>query len=421
MSFVGMVLATQAWGMEVETGLPPLKTNDWNFILVPSFEGSAVEGSNNLSVQGLNHALRFAQVLDGAVAGKESAIKGLYALTPKTAPQDLAPLESIEPFAVLNNRAVTVSSLTMKTPTAWDGTEGFLQGIVGDSPKGTYVFSGGEGMITAMAQGLGAKLDKIPEGADYLVASGNGGHFTLTAYDDGLTAVNTYPEPVLPPPMASCAMEKAVTFSVDPPKGFSPQPNQTVYMVRHVEAHPTPAFEDGNYVCQGQWRALGVADRLLEVLGGRAPDYVYGPNPASINRCQEGACSYIRATMTVAPFAIKTGLPLTLAAFDWNNGTDLAESLFNPASPYFQWSKTEPQTILVGWEHDHIVKAAQYVIADLYQNPAAAKDLPPWAFNDYDSIWKLETDANGVLTFSNSCELIDSASLPTTCPAFFPK
>src|ERR1039458_3422812 len=32
--------------------------------------------------------------------------------------------------------------------------------------------------------------------------------------------------------------------------------NETVYLVRHAEAHPTSWWEDGNYIAAGQWRAL---------------------------------------------------------------------------------------------------------------------------------------------------------------------
>jgi len=38
--------------------------------------------------------------------------------------------------------------------------------------------------------------------------------------------------------------------------------NQTVYIVRHAEAHPDPMFdfENGNFVAAGQWRALDLSN-----------------------------------------------------------------------------------------------------------------------------------------------------------------
>ena len=39
--------------------------------------------------------------------------------------------------------------------------------------------------------------------------------------------------------------------------------NETFYMVRHAEAHPQGVWDDGNYVAQGQWRALDLPNASL--------------------------------------------------------------------------------------------------------------------------------------------------------------
>ena len=415
-SLAGALMTLDAAAAEI----PSLHTNDWNFVLVPSFETPSTGSSNLLSVSGLNHSLRFAQLLDGLTAGKEGSIQGIYALNAEADSDDLAPLLSVEPFAVLNNRAVQVTSLNMADPTAWNAPTGFIQSLVGNQPRGTYVVAAPPTMIATLSKALGATSTTIPKGADYLVASGAALPLSVAGYEDGIAADSTFPTVTLPPKTKSCTNQKPTTFTIDAPKGFTPYTNQTVYFVRHVEAHPTPSFEDGNYVCQGQWRALGSPDRLLTAMGGTAPDYVYGPDPSNLINCGGDACSYIRATLTVAPFAMKNELPLTLAQFGWDDGMDLALALFDRDSPYFP--RDDGKTILVGWEHDHIVAAVTDLVKStaLYDNPKAAAKLPSWPFNDYDSIWKLSTDAKGTLTFSNSCEHIPSASLPTTCPAFFP-
>ncbi len=415
-SLAGLVLSLDA---AAQNAVPALNTNDWNFILVPSFDAATEEGANTLSVQGLNHSLSFGQVLDTLTAGKESSIRQVYALNTKADPDDLAPLQSVEPFAVLNNLSVLTSPLDMKNQGAWDGPAGFIGQVMGNEPKGIYVMSGSPAVIGALAKAMGASTDTVPDGDDFMVAAGPALPLAVTGYADGVNAEAAFPSVTLPPKSSTCTDQPSVTFTIDPPEGLKPYTGQTVYMVRHVEAHPTPAFENGNYVCQGQWRALGSPDILLDAMGGTAPDYVYAPDPADIINCNGAVCSYIRATLTVAPFAVKNGLPLTLAEFGWNNGTDLAEALFNTASPYFPRADSG-EKILVGWEHAHIVVAVEYLVNTLYANPAAAAKLPDWPYYDYDSIWKLETDATGRLTFSNSCEHIPSASLPSTCPAFMP-
>jgi hypothetical protein len=99
-----MLAAQPGWA---QTGQPPLNANDWSFILVPAFDSSAGVG-NNLSVTGLNHALRFGQLLNTSLAGKLGQLQQVYAFRSAAQGDDLTTLESIEPFALLNNLAVKV-------------------------------------------------------------------------------------------------------------------------------------------------------------------------------------------------------------------------------------------------------------------------------------------------------------------------
>ena len=412
LSLAGMLMALQACAATP----PSLHTNNWNIILVPSFETPTSGSSNLLSVTGLNHSLRFAQMLDGLVAGKEGSIQGIYALNTEADPSDLAPLLSVEPFAVLNNRAVTVRSLNLADPTAWNAPAGFIRDLIGDQPRGIYVVAAPEAMIGVLSKALGGDSSPIGEREEYAIAAGPALPLTVVGLDDGIEADADYPDLTLPR-SAECSTE-STTFTIDAPAGLNAYTNQTVYFVRHVEAHPTPSFEDGNYVCQGQWRALGSPDVLYDIMGKQAPDYVYGPDPENLIDCNGAACSYIRATLTVAPFAMKNGLPLTLAEYGWKDAMDLAQALFDRDAPYF--NRDNGKSVLVGWEHEHIVEGVKDVVARVYDNPAAQAKLPDWPFDDYDSVWKLSTDAAGNLTFSNTCEKIPSASLPNTCPAFFP-
>ena len=55
--------------------------------------------------------------------------------------------------------------------------------------------------------------------------------------------------------------------------------NETLYLMRHTEAHPSPYWEDGNYVAAGQWRALDLPNALS---GKISPDQVYSIDPAQI-------------------------------------------------------------------------------------------------------------------------------------------
>ncbi len=62
--------------------------------------------------------------------------------------------------------------------------------------------------------------------------------------------------------------------------------NETVYWVRHAEAHPTSWWEEGNYVGAGQWRALDLPNALR---GKIKPDQVYSIDPAQVIPSKDSA------------------------------------------------------------------------------------------------------------------------------------
>jgi hypothetical protein len=397
-------------------GTPPMNVNDWNFVLVQSLEAEAGHG-NNLSVVGLNHALRVGQLLNGLLAGKQSQLRGVYALTQSGngGERDMKPLESIQPFAVLSSSSVTVEKVT-DGPAERYGTAAYVVAqMLANQPRGIYVMSMPATLVKDVAKALSNKAIAIRDPHQYVVAAGHQYPFGVQVFADGLGAVADYPRVPLPAP-AGCS-ERPVTIHAKAPKTWRPYTEQVVYLVRHVEAHPTGTFENGNYVCQGQWRALGANGRLLEKMGGRRPDIVFTSDPTDIVACG-ASCSYVRPSLTVAPFAIQFGIPLVLAPFQWEDATDLAQALLNRESDYFKHA-ANGATILVGWEHAHIEKAVKYLFETMYQDPDAAKEVPAWSFEDYDTIWTLTTDRDGALTFRNTCEGIPTAALPSTCPAFF--
>ena len=404
--------------------MPPLNANAWNIVFVQSFESDA--NTNNLSAQGFNHALLFGQLLNTITAGKIADVRGIYSFSPKpkpkSSPQDMAPLQSIEPFAVLNNRAVTHQLVESGDITTYGSPAYIINGILANQPRGTYIITMQAAMINdTVAELLGpdAPAGSITPGNynQYLVLALENGRKSVVVYDDSLTPDKRYPELNLRRTPNYACPEPPVRFTVKKPKSSKYQFNtrQTVYFVRHVEAHPNSTFENGNFVCQGAWRAIG-ANGILRELMGKDPKNILTTNPTDLIGC-DGSCSYIRPALTISPYAIQHGQKLMLAGFQWNDAPTLAASLFTRNTPYSDPAFDQALT-LVAWEHGNIDKAIQYLIGDIYANPAALKKLPPWSFTDYDTVWKLETDERGNLTFSNTCEGIDSDSLPGTCPAF---
>lgn len=398
--------------------IPPLDANAWNIVFVPSFEPNP--STNTLSVEGFNHALRFGQLLDTATAGKERQVRQIMAFTANAQPNDITPLQSIEPYAVLNNRAVSQTIVASGDITQYNSPSYIIAGILAGQPQGDYVVSMPLAMINdtiANLLGPGSGYNGITSRHQYVVLSLEQGRKTTAVYTDGIAAETRMPSVDLQSAHAAACPQKPTTFTVKRPTSsfFALNTGQTVYMVRHVEAHPNNTFENGNYVCQGAWRALG-AGNALERMMGHPPKTLFTTNPNDIIGC-DGTCSYIRPTLTIAPYAVQHGMPLKLAGFQWNDPRSLAASLFTHNTPYSDPAFDRSQT-LVAWEHGNLVKAVQYLVADVYGAPDAAKKIPDWSFTDYDSVWTLQTDADGNLTFSNSCEHIDSDALPSTCPAF---
>ncbi|TXT39724.1 MAG: hypothetical protein FD135_1966 [Comamonadaceae bacterium] len=400
--------------------MPPLNRNAWNIVFVQSFEASPT--TNNLSAQGFNHALLFGQLLNTITAGKSADVRQIGSLASKSNPQDMTAIQSIEPYAVLNNRGVSHTVVNSGGITAYNSPAYIINNILSNQPHGNYIMAMPAAMINSTVAALSdptAPVVSLTPGNtnQYLVLSVENARTAVTVYEDNIKPAAHYPDLNLKPTAHYACPQSPVTFTAAKPKTSKFQFNtgQTVLFVRHVEAHPNSAFENGNFVCQGEWRAIGANKILLDKIGGKVNN-ILTTNPGNLIGCDSN-CAYVRPSLTISPFTIAHQQPLTLAGFQWNDAPTLAASLFTQNTPYSSQAFNQATT-LVAWEHEHIQEAFQYLFNTLYQNPEAAQKIPQWSFTDYDTLWKLQTNDKGDITFSNSCEGIDSNALPSTCPAF---
>lgn len=387
---------------------PVLDQNALNLVFVQSFESNPAV--NNLSATGFNHSLLFGQLLNQIT---NSQVAQIYALIPSTNMvnnyPDMKPLQSIENFAVLNTESV-VDILTMNPAQV----AGVVNQIIGTESKGNYIFALPASVINSTLSQLNTSAFSFtPLGNinQYLVLSiNNQTQAIANTYNDGIVPSSTYPQLNLPTG-AQC-QESPVTIKTTGTAPAGMNTNETVYFVRHVEAHPN-GLENGNYVCQGQWRAIGVPP-ILSAKMGRLPDYVYSSDPSELISGGSQTYSYVRPSLSVNPFTINYNLPLNLvesSQFAWSDEQALDQFLFTGGN-------FSGKTLLVSWEHSTIGRAMDYLFADIYQQPDLVKEIPDWGFTDYDTIWKLELDANGNATFSNPCEGIPESALPLSCPVF---
>ena len=125
--------------------------------------------------------------------------------------------------------------------------------------------------------------------------------------------------------------------------------------------------------------------------------------------------SYIRPSLTVAPYVIANNLPFYLFA-------DLA--IVDPHSPplisrfFFTGDQFSNQTVLLAWEHDTLTQVVKALVSS-YFPAGGGPTVPAWPDADYDTIWTAKLDAQGNLTLDNTmCQGLNSATLPATAPPF---
>ncbi len=465
----------------------PLSAANLNLIFVVSEDlayhapGDINPRTANLTSQGLQRSLRMATFLQQDVLGGNS-VTAIYAVVPMTHMQtanqypDMAGLETIEQFAMLNqitlsyesNTPVSASSYPVNVsyssaplpdgvappfitcPTIGSGLTNSCQGldfrdleganetlmsdIVKANEPGFYVFSAPWETVRTLMSGIndleGYKL-ALPEsyaGPNYIygISAAPSGRASLVTYNSNVNPPHSYP--ALPPGgIVSAACLPATTntmFHIQvtggvggavAPAGINT--NETLYFIRHAEAHPTSWWEDGNYVGPGQWRALDLPNALR---GKIHPNLVYSIDPAQDLTGTPSVVgdlySYVRTNTTVLPYAIANNLPYNLAA-SFEMLAQNPPQLATQASDFFFTGGTfSNQSLLVGWEHDHIPPTVNALLASYHGN---VPPVPMWPEDDYDTVWTIKLDANGNLSIDNAtCEGINSKALPKDPPQF---
>ncbi len=455
----------------------PLSADNINLIFVVSPDlaynapGDINPSTANLTNQGLQRSLLMATYLKQQVLGTAN-VTGIYVLEPMTHLQtahnypDMAGIWYIQQFALLNqitltgaggpgSALVTGNSYPLNASYASSGslpsgvaapfascpgcqgldfndTEGnntaLVTGIISAKAPGFYVFSAPWETISALlanikkTEGYNLTLPATYMGPNYVYAIsipplGNAG---LAIYNSNLNPPSTYP--VLSVPSASCTAQVPFVVTGTGWIGGAQSPggintNETVYMIRHAEAHPVSGWDDGNFLGAGQWRALALPNALKGKI--LSPNQVYSIDPAQV---YPGALavsgnynfSYVRPSLTVEPYAIANNLPYYLVS---------GFEIFDPSSPqatsnfFFTGGTFSNQTVLLAWEHDHFPLIVNALLASY--GSTSGLPLSTWPGTDYDTIWTVTLDAQGNVTVNNTlCEGIDSAQLPPTAPQF---
>ncbi len=455
----------------------PLSGSNLNLIFVVSEDlafsapGDVNPDTANLTNQGLQRSLRMATFLKRRVLGRKN-VTGVYAIEPMTHLQtagnypDMAALETIQQFALLNQ--ITLSSALppayipytgnsypinasyasgavptgVATPTAFcpncqgldfadqgGDNETLVSGIITANVPGFYVFSAPWETIsdlmskinTQESYNLTVPANYAGPNFIYAISIAPSGSASLITFNTHVNPPSTYPSlPAKVPLTNGCtAQPPFAPIKVNIGSGGAQKPagintNETVYIIRHADAHPLAFWTDGNYVCAGQWRALDLPKALR---GKISPQQVYSSDPAQTSPGTEGfSWSGVAPALTAEPYAVANDLP-----YDLVSSFDISASITGPqltSNFFFTGDSLSNRTVLMAWSYQFIQLTVNDLLASYFPggvpNPA-----PAWPDTDYDTIWTVTLDANGNLTVDNSmCEGIDSAKLPATCPQF---
>ena len=411
----------------------------------------------NLTSQGLQRSLLTGTYLHQLVGSTQ--VNGIYVLSPSTHLQtasnfpDMVSAETVQQFALLT--PVTMSTIYpgYGSPYTTGGfplnasppsnscancqgldfqdqggdNEALVSSILTANVSGSYVFSAPWETTSSLlarinqANGYNLALPASYQGADaiYVISIAPSGRVTLTAYNSNANPPATYPTLPQQVPTSACNQQTPFNITVTGGVGGAQVPagtntNETVYIVRHAEAHPQGSFDDGNYVGTGQWRALALPGALQ---GKINPTQVYSIDPATPAQGSQSALgpsvwSYVRPSLTVEPYAIAYNLPYRLAeGFDWDSGPSTSGFFFNGG-------RLSNASMLLAWEHARIPLTVNALIASYFPQ-GGAPTAPDWPDNDYDTVWTVTLDGQGNLAINNSvCEGIPSTALPVAAPQF---
>ena len=428
-------------------------------------QGDINPDTASLTNQSLQRSLLMATYLKNQVLGTNN-VTDIYALAPMTHLQtannypDMAAIGFIQQFALLNQITVQGTTANSFPINAAYAPGDVPSGVVEPSPyipgaqglafndassnnvalatriinanhPGLYVFSAPWETTSALlagikaAKGYNLNLPTIYLGSNfvYAISITPSGDASLATFDSKLNPPATYP--VLPPPpivSAFCTQQDYFSYTLTAgvngvvvPPGTNI--NETVYLIRHAEAHPTSSFEDGNFVAAGQWRALSLPNFLPNALRGQtSPNVVYAIDPAqSFALAADFSISYVRPSLTVLPYAIANNLPYYLVS-SFYIGASTDPAVAKATSDFlFTGGNLSNQTVLLAWEHNHYPPLITYLL----QSYGGSVPVPAlsWPHTDYDTIWMVKLDAHGNLSVDNAlCEGIDSATLPATSP-----
>jgi len=437
--------------------------------------GDVNPATGNLTSQGLARSLSMATFLKTNILGSAN-VTGIYTLEPMTHLQtaaglpDMAAVGTIQQFAMMNQMTLTIDqgSSVYYTATSFPinasyavgplpsgvappivacgdcqgldysdvngDNETLVSNILSSDVAGFYVFVAPWETIhqlmssinTQHALNLAVPTEYEGPNTIYSISVPASGSAGMTVYNTNASPLPLYP--TLPPGIVQTSVRAQTFFTLTVTGGVNGavvppgiNTNETVYWIRHAEAHPDDNWDDGNFVAAGQWRALDLPNSLK---GKISPTQVWSIDgaqviPGTANGAGRSNWSYIRTDLTVEPYAIANNLPYNLAAGFEMLAQNPPQLCTQASDFFFTGGRFTGQKILVAWEHEHIPPTVNALLASYYPNGGGISAPTDWPNTDYDTVWTVTIDAKGNVKVDDSIfQGVDSKLLPKTAPAF---
>src|ERR1019366_1951889 len=230
----------------------------------------------------------------------------------------------------------------------------------------------------------------------YAISIAPSGSASVDTFNSNLDPPSTYP--VLPPPAlvsTPCMPPTPSSITVTGGTGGAVIPagtntNESLYIVRHAEAHPQGYWSDNNYVGAGQWRALDLPNALR---GKISPNQVWSGDVSqfsqgTVTTSGDDHWSGVAPALTVEPYAIANNLPYHLvASFELSdpNAAQLTSNFF------FTGGTFSDQKVLLGWSYVQIGQTMNAPFSSYFPN-GGGPTAPAWSPTDYDTVWTVTLD-----------------------------
>ena len=472
----------------------PLSAANVNLVFVASEDlahsaaGDINPSTANLTSQGLQRSLGMATFLQQDVLGMQNVAQ-IYALEPMTHLQtannypDMVGLETVQQFAMLNqvnmssdlsggtpylgqSFPINVSYAAVPLPngvvpvtpsTACPNCRGLdfndeqsdnetlVQGIVKANAAGSYVFSAPWETVSALLTNINnlenynltLPTSYTSPNLIYAISITPQGSASLATFNSQVNPASTYPVLTPAPPSSSCTAQTQFKVTVTGGQNGAVIPagantNETLYFIRHADAHPMTYWDNNNYVGAGQWRALDLPNTPL---GNINPTQVYSIDPAqysigsllylsndSVSPTMDHNWSTVAPALTAEPYAIAKGVPYNLVtSFELNANTpaDLQTTAQNTSNFFFTGGQFSNQTVVVAWAFQFMQPTIDALLTSYNASSQQINQVATWPPTDYDTIWTVQLDSSGNVTVSNGmCEGINSNLLPAEPPQF---